>query len=127
MKKNLTYILLKILRQRLTVIERENSSHSFPIYRFNLDKAKPALVLYESEKDVVVAFISSRIAKAKPTDVVIDKNHSEFKQTGLKLESSLKLDKIATLSKELILGEIGEVGPNLKKEINDKISKTFKL
>jgi mRNA interferase MazF len=58
---------------------------------------------------------------------LINRNHPEFTQTGLKLESSLKLDKIATLSKELIIGEIGEVGPNLKKEINDKISKTFKL
>ena len=99
----------------------------FPFTDLTSTKLRPALVLYEGEKDVVVAFISSRIAKAKPTDVVIDKNHSEFKQTGLKLESSLKLDKIATLSKELILGEIGEVGPKLKKEINYKISKTFKL
>jgi len=39
----------------------------------------------------------------------------------------VKLDKIATISKELILGEIGAVGPKLKKEINGKISKTLML
>jgi mRNA interferase MazF len=99
----------------------------FPFTDLTSTKLRPALVLYEGEKDVVVAFISSRIEKTKPTDVLINRNHPEFTQTGLKLESSLKLEKIATLSKELIIGEIGEVGPNLKKEINDKISKTFKL
>jgi len=39
----------------------------------------------------------------------------------------VKLDKIATLSKELMLGEIGKIGPKLKREINEKISKTLIL
>ncbi len=82
-------------------------------------------MLYEGERDVLVAFISSRIAKTKPVDVLIDESHPEFKITGLKLPSTVKLDKIATISKELILGEIGEIGPKLKKEINAKISKTL--
>jgi len=99
----------------------------FPFTDLTSTKLRPALVLYEGEKDVVVAFISSRITKTRPIDILINENHSEFKQTGLKLASSVKLDKIATLSKELILGEIGEVGPKLKKEINEKISKTFIL
>jgi mRNA interferase MazF len=99
----------------------------FPFTDLTSTKLRPALVLYENEKDVVVAFISSRIEKTGPTDIVIDKTHPEFKQTGLKVESVLKIDKIATLSKELIIGEIGEVGPKVKKEINDKILKTFKL
>lgn len=100
---------------------------SFPFTDLTSTKLRPALVLYEGEKDVVVAFISSRITKARPIDISINENHSEFKQTGLKLASTVKLDKIATISKELILGEIGEVGPKLKKEINDKISETFIL
>ena len=99
----------------------------FPFTDLTSTKLRPALVLYDCEKDVVVAFISSRISKAKSTDVLIKEQHPEFKQTGLKVESIIKLDKIATLSKGLILGEIGEAGPKLKKEINDKISKTLKL
>ena len=100
---------------------------SFPFTDLTSTKLRPALVLYESEKDVVVAFISSRIAKARSIDILIKENHSEFKQTGLKVASTIKLDKLATLSKELILGEIGEVGPKLKTEINEKISKTLIL
>jgi mRNA interferase MazF len=65
--------------------------------------------------------------KAGPNDVLIKELHSEFKQTGLKVESFIKVDKIATLSKRLIIGEIGQVGPKLKKEINEIIGKTIKL
>ena len=100
---------------------------TFPFTDLTSSKLRPALVLCESEKDVVVVFISSRIAKAKANDVLVKQEHSEFKQTGLKGESFVCVDKIATLSKQLIVGEIGEVGPKLKKEINDKIGKMLKL
>jgi hypothetical protein len=39
----------------------------------------------------------------------------------------VKLDKVATLSKSLVVGEIGEAGTKLKKEINLKISEVYLL
>jgi hypothetical protein len=56
---------------------------------------------------------------------VNNEKHPEFKQTGLKLTSTIKLDKVATISKELIIGEIGEIGAVLKKEINRKITEIY--
>ena len=97
----------------------------FPFTNLTATKLRPALVLYESEKDVVAAFISSRTEKPKTTDITISTEHPEFKQTGLKLTSIIKLDKVATISKTLILGEIGEVGTKLKKEINRKIVEVY--
>jgi mRNA interferase MazF len=97
----------------------------FPFTDLTATKLRPALVLYEGEKDVVAAFISSRMQKPKTTDITITEKHPEFKQTGLKLTSTIKLDKIATISKTLILGEIGEIGANLKREINCKITETY--
>ena len=97
----------------------------FPFTDLTATKLRPALVLYEGEKDVVVAFISSRTEKTKTTDIIINKKHPEFKQTGLKLTSVIKLDKVATISKNLILGEIGEVGAKLKKEISRKIAEVY--
>jgi mRNA interferase MazF len=99
----------------------------FPFTDLSSTKLRPALVLYEGEKDVVAAFISSRTENPKPTDIIIGKNHPEFKQTGLKVTSALRIDKIATISKELILGEIGEVGTQLKTEINRKITELYTL
>jgi mRNA interferase MazF len=99
----------------------------FPFTDLTATKLRPALVLYEGEKDVVAAFISSRTEKPKATDITINEKHPEFKQTGLKLASVIKLDKVATISKTLIVGEIGEVGNKTKKEINRKIMEAYTL
>ncbi len=39
------------------------------------------------------------------------------------MNSIIKLTKIATLYKRLIAGEIGEVGPLIRKEVNNEITK----
>jgi mRNA interferase MazF len=89
---------------------------------------RPALVLFEGERDVVVAFISSRVPdKPASTDVVVDKSHPEFMLTGLKMSSVIKLDKIATVLKDLVVGEIGELGSELKREVNLRLRKVYRL
>lgn len=47
--------------------------------------------------------------------------------TGLKTSSLIRLDKIATILKELVIGELGEVGPILRDEINIKLCNIFKI
>ena len=73
----------------------------FPFTDLTATKLRPALVLYEGEKDVVVAFISSRTDKPKPVDITINEKNAEFKHTGLKLTSTIKLDKVALGEKKL--------------------------
>ncbi len=100
----------------------------FPFTDLSASKLRPALVLHEGDRDVVVAFISSKISP-QPTesDVIITKNHPEFPLTGLKVDSVIKLDKIATLSKNLIIGEIGEVGKTIREEVNKKLYKILRI
>ena len=43
------------------------------------------------------------------------------------MDSVIKLTKIATLHKRLIAGEIGEVGPLTRKEVNKKVVKILTL
>lgn len=100
----------------------------FPFTDLTTTKLRPALVLFEGQRDVVVAFISSRIPqRTEPTEITINETHPEFKLTGLKTSSVIRLDKVATISKDLILGEIGEIGDKLKKETNTKLSKAYKF
>lgn len=100
----------------------------FPFTNLTTTKLRPALVLFEGERDVVVAFISSRVSRELvPTYIIVDETHPEFKLTGLKVASVIRLDKVATISKDLILGEIGEIGVKLKKEINRKISEAYRF
>ncbi len=51
----------------------------FPFTDLRGRKLRPALVLHDSGRDVVVAFISSRVDKYDPeTDVLITMSHPEF-------------------------------------------------
>lgn len=100
----------------------------FPFTDLSFAKLRPALIIHEGKRDVVVAFISSRIpAEISDTDVMITSKHPAFKRTGLKTDSAIKLDKIATILKELIVGELGEIDENLRKEINEKLAKIFRI
>ena len=86
------------------------------------------MVLLERPNDVVVAFISSKIPK--PTElhqIVIDKSHKTFSMTGLKVSSSIYLDKIATIDKKLIIGELGQISEDIKLEINKKFKELYSL
>jgi len=91
-------------------------------------KLRPALVIYEGKRDVIVAFISSRISsQLSDVDVLIEKDHLEFAQTGLKTDSILKLDKVATVLKDLVIGELGELGAELRQEVNYKLRRIFEI
>jgi mRNA interferase MazF len=100
----------------------------FPFTDLTAAKLRPALVIHEGDRDVVVAFISSIVPEPlSDSDIVIGKNHPEFKLTGLKVDSIIKLDKVATILKDFVIGEIGEVGQGLKKEINKKLGEIFRI
>jgi len=70
----------------------------FPFTDLTAAKLRPAIVLFEGERDVVVAFISSRVPQRPTlTDIVVDEAHPEFEMTGLKTSSVIRLDKVATI------------------------------
>jgi len=54
-------------------------------------------------------------------------DHPSFFSTGLKVSSVIKFDKIATVSKDLIEGEIGEITRDLADECNLLLRRIFIL
>ena len=60
-------------------------------------------------------------------DVLVTKKHAGFKKTGLKVDSVIKLDKIATVLKDLIIGELGELDKESSKEVNQKLKKMLEI
>ena len=100
----------------------------FPFTDLTAAKLRPALVIYEGEKNVIVAFISSKIApELSETDVLITTENPDFKKTGLKVESVIKIDKVATVLKDLIVGELGEVDNGLRETVNRNLKEIFKM
>ena len=98
----------------------------FPFTDLTDSKLRPALVIQENDLDVVVAFISSRVpAQVTSSDLPVTENHLAFPATGLKVSSVIKFDKIATVSKDLIEGEIGEIPETSYDECNEIMSRVF--
>ena len=98
----------------------------FPFTDLSGLKLRPALVIHESDQDVIVAFISSRVPMLLAgSDLLITADHSSFSGTGLKRTSVIKFDKVATVSKDLIEGEIGSIDDRLAGECNAVMSRIF--
>lgn len=74
----------------------------FPFTDLSSNKLRPALVLSDNNGDRILSFITTTLKK-EHYDVPIDATP----QTGLKKKSLIKLNKITTLNKKVILGKIG--------------------
>ena len=100
----------------------------FPFTDLTAAKLRPALVIYEGEEDVVVAFISSKVPpELSEVDVLVTKKDTGFKKSGLKVDSLIKLDKIATVLKDLLVGELGELDEESRQEVNRKLKKILEM
>lgn len=103
----------------------------FPFTDLSSSKIRPALIISEPEyagKDVIVVFISSKIPKKiGSTDYLLKTEASFFKQTGLKVSSVIRGNKVATLDKRIILGEIGSLALDDQKKLNNIIKMALGL
>lgn len=84
----------------------------FPFTDLTGAKVRPAVILSKKEngEDVTLCFVSSvQSKKTLPNELIIDDKDKSFKSTGLKVKSVIKVSKIATLEKKVILGRIGSL------------------
>lgn len=98
----------------------------FPFTDLSGQKIRPALILHDSKggEDCVVAFISGiKQKKVGPFDIAV----TATPNNGLKQDSVIKLNKIATLQKKIILGEIGTLEPAILASISKKLKILFDL
>lgn len=98
----------------------------FPFTDMSGHKVRPAVVLYNSLRgeDCIVAFVSSVIPKKLYAfDIAVKKSA----RNGLKSDSVIKLDKLATLQKKVVIGELGVLEPVLIKLLDKKLQTLFKI
>ncbi|WP_396168832.1 type II toxin-antitoxin system PemK/MazF family toxin [Flavobacterium sp.] len=96
---------------------------SFPFTDLKGKKIRPALVLVVSDLDVIVAFITTQFKWQNPFDILLEPNDSN----GLKKTSLLRLSKITTIDKDLILGKLGELGSFEMQNINASLIEILNL
>ena len=101
----------------------------FPFTDLSTKKLRPALVLASPNKegDVSLAFISSQLNKRDKFDVTLLPQENDFNQSGLKKGSLVKVNKIITLNKKIVLGKIGSLSQGKKKQVDEKLREFLKL
>jgi mRNA interferase MazF len=98
----------------------------FPFTDLSGQKVRPALILCAERKgeDCIVAFLSSvKNKKVYPFDFLVIPS----KRNGLKVNSVVKINKIATLEKKIVLGQLGTMESVDIKQIDIKLKRLFEL
>lgn len=95
----------------------------FPFTDLSGSKNRPALVLAENDLDVTVSFISTQLRWQEATDLALKPS----KNNGLKKESLIRLTKLATVSKNLVLGRLGSIESAEIEELDEKLIQVFAI
>ena len=95
----------------------------FPFTDLTGNKNRPALVLVDSDLDITAAFISTQLNWREESDVLLLPDTS----SGLKKESLIRLSKLATIDKDLVIGRLGSLDETTLKLIDGNLKKIFKL
>jgi mRNA interferase MazF len=96
---------------------------TFPFTDLSGSKLRPALVLAADRDDITVAFITTNLQQVNNTDMFLQKSTTN----GLKKDSLVKMNKIATLDHGLIMGSIGLLDENELKEVDRKLLLLFNI
>jgi mRNA interferase MazF len=95
----------------------------FPFTDLKGNKLRPALVLFSDDLDVTVAFITSENKWLTKNDLKIEPTNTN----GLKITSLIRLSKIATIDKDLILGKIGNLSLKEINSVNHKLREILNI
>jgi PemK-like protein. len=103
----------------------------FPFDDLSSQKVRPAVCLTGEilpYGHIVLAFITSKIsADPADTDLVIETTSAEFKQTGLKVSSTIRLHRLMTISKSIIWRELSILSKAQQQEIRNRLRKLFNI
>lgn len=104
----------------------------FPFTDLRGKKVRPAIIVSSGTRhgpDVIIAFITTVFNpfRLRPTDFLLQRRDPDFAKTGLKKSSVFKMDKVATISRSIVLGELGEATPRLQVELDAKLKLALDL
>ncbi len=97
----------------------------FPFTDLSAAKVRPALIVSKgdtSSRDVIVCFITSQEThSAQPHTLPL----TPTAKSGLKVLSTVRFDKIATLDRRIILGELGRMDARVLRTHRKKFLDVF--
>ncbi len=95
----------------------------FPFTNLTGSKLRPAIVLFVTDFDLTVSFITTHLKWKDSTDIEI----LPSTENGIKKTSLIRVSKIATVDKSLAIGKIGELQQSEVSELNLKLKLLLQL
>ena len=96
---------------------------AFPYSNLDGVKKRPAVLLADTgDQDIILAQITSQPSRDSH-DLALD----HWKNAGLLLPSCIRLSKIATLNKKLVLKKLGILGSPERRKVRTLLKNIFKL
>ena len=77
----------------------------FPFTDLKGVKNRPALILAETDADITVSFITTQVKWEEEFDVRLEPTN----ENGLKKTSLIRLSKLSTIDKDLVIGRLGRL------------------
>lgn len=95
----------------------------FPFTDLTGSKKRPILLLIVGNLDVTVNFISTQLHWQEPTDLLLQPNV----MNGLKKPSLIRISKIATIDKTLVIGKLGNIDSKQIEDVDKKLIQLFDI
>lgn len=99
----------------------------FPFDDLSSTKVRPAYCLTNpvgANNHIILAYITSQVpTNLLETDFVLDTNHPDFVNSGLRRLSVIRLDFLMTVCQSFIKREIGEFSSDTQAQIAGKLCK----
>ena len=98
----------------------------FPKTDLNEGKLRPALLLGKipgEYDDWLICMISSQTRHYLPDfDELVKASDSDFSQSGLKLDSVIRIGRLAVIEGEHLLGEVGQISNERTKRVKNNLA-----
>ena len=95
----------------------------FPFTNLESSKKRPAVVLYADDIDIIAVFITTKLKWKDERDVLLEPNESN----RLKKPSLIRISKIATLDKSIVIGKIGVLDQKTIESVDAKLKLFFEI
>lgn len=93
-------------------------------------KLRPAVVLWVAPhgQDVTLRFVSSQnINNSNLGEFVLNSSDPEFSNTGLKVNSKVRVTRLTTVERNLITRRLGKLGTGYLQQVNVAMIQAFQL
>lgn len=95
----------------------------FPFTDLTGIKNRPALILVETDSDITVSFITTQVKWQEEFDIRIEPATGN----GLKKVSLIRLGKLTTIDKDLVIGRLGRLTDLEVSKVNENLIKLLRL